>query len=34
MLSHLQYESVKVVLSEDGDGVVPAPTVLGEVDLN
>ena len=31
---HLDDESVKVVLSEDGDGVVPAATVLGEVELD
>ena len=31
---HLENEGVKVVLSEDGDGVVPASTILSEVNFN
>ena len=34
MISYLHDEGVKIVLREDGDGVIPATTVLGEVNLN
>ena len=32
--SYLHDEGVKIVLRKDGDGVIPATTVLGEVNLN